>query len=464
MDLPGLTITAAAEMMRRGKISPVELAEATLERIDALQPRLHAFVTVTADYALDRARRAERELRERRDRGPLHGIPYTLKEVIATKGVRTIFGDPERTAYVPTRDSTINALLEDAGAVLVGKVVSEVGHSHDKPVSSRNAWNTEMSPGTSSSGSGSAVAASLGLLSVGTDTAGSVRHPASNSSLVGLKPTFGRISRMGVWPVSWSVDTAGPLTKTVTDNAIVLGVLGAYDPADPASIVEPPADYLAGIDVGVDGLTIGVPSDDWVWRDRLSEEEETIVRRALSVLEELGATVRKIGLPRGAEARSSAVPTLSEPPALNPDPAAAEHAGAWRYSLESTRQALSDSFEDYLEAVRRRAFIRQEVDAALREVDVIAMPTGSSFGDRWDAKTATIRGRVVQARSRGTYRNLLAAVCGHPALSVPCGFGLGGTFPVGLMLHGRANDEALLYRVAYAYEQATKWHRMVPPL
>ncbi len=464
MDLRRLTISDASQALRRRELSPVELVEATLARIDALQPVLHAFVTVTADYALDRAREAEREMRSGRQRGPLHGVPYTLKEVIATRGVRTIFGDADRTEYVPTRDSTINALLEEAGAVLVGKVVSEVGHSHDQPVSSRNAWNPEMSPGTSSSGSGSAVAASLGLFSIGTDTAGSVRHPASNSNLVGLKATFGRISRMGVWPVSWSVDTPGPLTKTVADNAIVLGVVGQHDPADPASIVEPPRDYLAGIDGGVDGVTIGVPTDDWVWRDMLSEEEETIVRRALSVLGDLGATVREIELPRGAEARSSAVPTLSEPPALNPDPAAAEHADAWRYALEATRRAISESFDDYLEAVRRRAFIRQEVDAALWEVDVIAMPTGSSFGDRWDAKTATIRGRVVQARSRGTYRNLLAAVCGHPALSVPCGFGLGGIFPVGLMLHGRANGEALLYRVAYAYEQATEWHRMVPPL
>ena len=464
MDLRSLTISGAAGLMRRGALSPVELAEATLERVYELQPRLHAFVTVTADYALDRARQAEREMRAGRRRGPLHGVPYTLKEVIAARGVRTIFGDADRTEYVPTRDSTVHALLEEAGAVLVGKVVSEVGHGHEQPVSSRNAWNTEMSPGTSSSGSGSAVAASLGLFSIGTDTAGSVRHPASNSNLVGLKATFGRISRMGVWPVSWSVDTAGPLTKTVADNAIVLGVLGAHDPSDPASIVAPRRDYLDGIDGGVEGVTIGAPADDWVWRDRLSEEEETIVRRALSVLEDLGAEVREIMLPRSAEARSSAVPTLSEPPALNPDPAAAEHAHAWRHSLESTRRAIRDSFDDYLEAVRRRAFIRQEVESALRDVDLIAMPTGSSFGDRWDARTATIRGRVVQARSRGTYRNLLAAVCGHPALSVPCGFGLGGSFPVGLMLHGRANDEALLYRVAHAYEQATEWHRMAPPL
>ena len=358
-----------------------------------------------------------------------------------------------------------NALLEEAGAVLVGKVVSEVGQSHDKPVSSRNAWNTDMSPGTSSSGSGSAVAASLGLFSIGTDTAGSVRHPASNSNLVGLKPTFGRISRMGVWPVSWSVDTAGPLTRTVTDNAIVLGVLGVYDPADPASIVEPARDYRAGLDAGVDGVTIGVPTDDWVWRERLSQEEETIVRRAISVLGDLGATVREIRLPRSAEARLLGGAHAVRAARAEPGPGCGRAGRRVAIgALESTRRAIYDSFDDYLEAVRRRAFIRQEVEAALREVDVIAMPTGSSFGDRWDAKTATIRGQVVQARSRGTYRNLLAAVCGHPALSVPCGFGLGGVFPVGLMLHGRANDEALLYRVAYAYEQATEWHKMVPPL
>jgi len=281
---------------------------------------------------------------------------------------------------------------------------------------------------------------------------------------VGLLPTFGRISRLGVWPVSWSVDMAGTLTKTVSDNALVLGVVGAYDQADPASINRPVRDCRTGLGGGVAGIRIGVPTDDWVWRHRLTEEEEAIVRRAILVLEDLGADIHEIGLPRSAEARTSTVPTVSEPPAMNPGLTAAANEGAWRALLESTGAAISGTFEDYLEAIRRRAFIKQEVVAALREVDVIAMATGSSFGDRWDARTATIRGKVLQARSRGTYRNTLAAICGHPAISVPCGFGLGGTFPVGLMLHGGPNDEALLYRVAYAYEQVTEWHKMVPPL
>ena len=464
IDLPRATISSMAGLLQRRQVSPVELVEATLERIDSLQPHLLSFTTVTAEYALTKAKQTEREIGQGRYRGSLHGIPYTLKDVIATKGIRTTFGDPKGTDYKPNESATVHTLLEEAGAILVGKVVSEIGRGQAGPVECRNPWDSTMSPGTSSSGSASAVAASMGLLSIGTDTGGSVRHPANNCGLVGLKPTFGRISRSGVWAASWSSDQAGPLTKTVEDNAIALEVLGTYDPEDLISINEPPHDYRSRLKNGIEGVRIGVPTDDWVWKDWLTEEEEDVVRRAIAVLEDLGAYISELRLPRAAEARSTSMSTAAEAPVYIFDHFTEEQMNAWPEHHEAIQRGHDQSFADYLHAVQKRAYIKQEAEAALKEVDVIAMPTGSTFGDRWDATATVIRGREVSARSRAVYRNALASICGHPALSVPCGFGMGGTLPVGLMLHGRPLEEGLLYRAAYAYEQATEWHTRYPPV
>ena len=431
-----------------------------------MQPLLHSFVTHSADYALERARQAEREIAANRYRGPLHGIPYTLKDVIATKGVRTTFGNPRGVDYRPQESATVQRLLEEAGAILVGKVVSEIGRGSDGPVGCRNAWDPTRSPGTSSSGSGSATAASLGLLSIGTDTGGSVRHPGSNSGLVAMKATFGRVSRHGVWAASWSDDQAGPLTKTVEDNAAVLEALGGYDPLDPISINEPPSDHRSGLGDGIAGVRIGVPVDDWVWKDWLSEEEEDVARTAIAKLEELGAALSRVELPLGGESRNRALglSLASERPVYIRDHFSEAEIEAWPEIHAQLEAGAAQSFEEYLHRQQFRARITQEANAVLREVDVIAMPTGSSYGDAWDAETALIRGRELPARSRAVYRNGLTSVSGHPAISVPCGFGNEGRWPIGLMLHGRPLEEGLLYRVAYAYEQATEWHLRHPEL
>lgn len=464
IDLVSATIVEMSDSLRKREVSPVELVAATLERIDALQPQLLCFTTVTPEYAMQRARDAEREIARGQYRGPLHGIPYTLKDVIATKGIRTTFGNPKGVDYRPKESATLHTLLEEAGGILVGKVVSEIGRGATGPVGCRNPWDPTRSPGTSSSGSGSAVAAALGLASIGTDTGGSVRHPASNSGLVGMKATFGRISRFGVWASSWSADQAGPLTKTVEDNAMLLETLGVYDPKDPVSINQPAYDYRAGLQDGIKGVRVGVPVDDWVWKDWLSEEEEAVVRRAIGVLEELGASVTEVHLPRAAEARATLASLVSETPVYIYDHFTKEQIDDWPEHHSAIKQGLEQPFADYLHAQSQRAFICQEIVAVLRAVDVIAMPTGSTFGDTWDAETVVIRGRQALARSRAAYRNALASLTGHPAVSVPCGFGMGDTFPIGLMLHGRSLEEALVYRVAYAYEQATEWHVRHPPL
>lgn len=209
---------------------------------------------------------------------------------------------------------------------------------------------------------------------------------------------------------------------------------------------------------------MGVPVDDWVWKDWLSEEEEAVVRRAIGVLEELGASVTEVHLPRAAEARATLASLVSETPVYIYDHFTKEQIDDWPEHHSAIKQGLEQPFADYLHAQSQRAFICQEIVAVLRAVDVIAMPTGSTFGDTWDAETVVIRGRQALARSRAAYRNALASLTGHPAVSVPCGFGMGNTFPIGLMLHGRSLEEALVYRVAYAYEQATEWHVRHPPL
>lgn len=465
LDIVSATIAGMSEAIRKREISPVELLNATLERIEALQPRLQCFTTLTPEYALQRARQAEHEIANGRYRGPLHGIPYTLKDVVATKGIRTTFGDPKGVDYRPQESATLHTLLDDAGGILLGKVVSEIGRSLTGPVGCRNAWDTQCSPGTSSSGSASAVAASLGFASIGTDTGGSVRHPASNSSLVGMKATFGRISRFGVWASSWMSDQAGPLTRTVEDNALMLEILGAYDPKDPVSLNEPREAYRAGLRDGIKGVRIGVPVDDWIWKEWLSEEEEGVAREAIGILEALGASLTEIRLPRSAEGRA-VLHTLiaSEAQVYLEDHYSPEQIAAWPEWHPRLEQGRSQSFADYLHAQHARALICQELAAALRQVDVIAMPTGSTFGDAWNAITVVIRGREAPARSRAVYRNAMASLSGNPEVSVPCGFGLGDSFPIGLMLHGRPLEEALLYRVGYAYEQATEWHKRHPLL
>ena len=464
IDLNTATIMGLSEALRTGALSPVDLVTATLERIEALQPTLQCFTTVTPELALRRARDAERDMAQGRYRGPLHGIPYTLKDVVATQGIRTTFGDPKGVDYAPKANATLYTLLDDAGGILLGKVVSEIGRDSLGPVGCRNPWNPQWSPGTSSSGSGAAVAASLGLASIGTDTGGSVRHPASNSGVVGMKATFGRVSRFGVWASSWSTDQAGPLTKTVEDNALLLEILGQYDPLDPVSLNEPGYAYRAHLRDGIQGLKIGVPVDDWVWTDWLSEEEEQVVRDALNVLKTLGASLIEVRLPRAAEARAILSELVSETPVYLDDHFTAEQIDAWPEHHGSRERGRAQPFADYLRAQQQRAWICQEAIAVLKAVDVIAMPTGSTFGDAWNAETVVIRGRERPARSRAVYRNGLASLTGHPALSVPCGFGLQDTFPIGLMMHGRPLEEALLYQVAYAYEQATDWRKRHPPL
>ena len=465
LDLDNATITSLGPLIRAKAVSPVEVVQATLERIERLQPKLLSFITVAAEHAMTRAKQLEEEIMQGRYRGPFHGIPYTLKDVIATKGIKTTWGDPKEVDYKPQESATIATLLDDAGGILLGKMVSEIGRASQGVVGSRNAWDPTRSPGTSSSGGGSATAASMGLGSIGTDTGGSVRHPGSNSNLVALLPTYGRISIFGVHGSALTTDQAGPITKIVEDNAIMMDILGVYDPKVSNSLLEPRYDHRAFLSDSIKGLRIGVPVDDWVWKDTLHEDEEEVCRKAITVLEELGAYVTEVKLPRGGDCRSNLL-SATGPAALHYlDHFTKEQLAAWPEAAGGDAEgAIKEPMEKHLRLMEERALIKQETNEALATVDLIVMPTGSTYGDAWDDTEVTIRGKQWPARSRATYRNGLASICGHPAVSVPCGFGSNDRWPIGIMLHGKPLSEPLLYRVGYAYEQATEWHNRHPDL
>ncbi|MDE2937540.1 MAG: amidase [Chloroflexota bacterium] len=323
-------------------------------------------------------------------------------------------------------------------------------------------WDPSTSPGTTSGGSGAAVASGMGLLSIGTDTGGSVRHPASNCGVVGFKATFGRVSRAGVWATSWTTDQAGPLTKTVEDNAIAMEALTGYDANDLVSINLPPGEYLSGLNESIRGLRIGLPADSWVWRDWIGQDEEDAVRRAVAVFEELGAEVSEVRIPLSYEARNNSL--AAEAPVWLRDNFSEDVLKDWVEIHPQLERGDEQTFVEYIHAQQKRMAIRQEVAGVLQRVDAIAMPTGSTIGDLWNAEAAVIRGRTVPARPRAVYLNGMASQTGLPAISIPCGFAKDGRFPVGLQLVGRDLDEALLLRLGYAYQQATDWHIRRPPV
>ncbi len=460
-DLLNTTISQVSRSIRERQLSPVELTQACIEQSERVDPMLKAFTTMTPEYAIQRAQQAEKEISSGKYRGPLHGIPYTLKDVIATQGIRTTFGNPRMIDFKPQESATVHVLLEEAGAVLLGKVYSHIGRG-DNPVMCYSPWDPDTSPGTTSGGSGSAVASGMGLLSIGTDTGGSVRHPASNCGVVGFKATFGRISRFGVWATSCSTDQAGPITKTVEDNAIAMECLAVHDPKDLVSLNLESSEYRSGVMGGVGGLKIGLPVDSWVWKEWINQDEEDAVRTAVGVLEELGAEIVELSLPLAYEARNNSL--AAEGAVWLRDNFSDDALQEWEELHTQLERGETQSFTEYLHGQQKRMAIRQEAIAALQRVDVILMPTGNTIGDKWDAINANIRGRDVPARSRAVYLNGMASQAGLPAISIPCGFAKEERFPVGLQLVGRDLEEALVLRVAYAYEQATPWHQQHPPV
>jgi len=461
-QLVKLTIAEAARCFQAGELSPTELTRACLERIEALDPKLNAFVTLLAEPATAEARAAERRLGQGKRLGPLDGIPFAIKDLYETKGIRTTAGSKILADYVPAEDATCVRRLREQGVVLLGKlnmhewafggttVVSHFGPTH-------NPWALDRITGGSSGGSGAALAASLCLGSLGSDTGGSIRMPASMCGIVGFKPTFGRVSKHGVVPLSDSLDHAGPMTRTVEDTALVLQAIAGPDPNDPATEDVPVPDYLAALGGDVRGLRVGVPDKDVL--SGLDKDVEASFRAALKTLESLGASLVDVR-----------IPTLQQATAIWPAIAGPEAAAFHRRNLEERPQDFSEQVRlrlqvglqlravDYLWGLESQRRLRAEVEEQYAKTDVLVTPTTVFTATRIEDELST-SGREVYIHRFTCPFNLT----GQPAISLPCGFDSQG-LPVGLQIVGRPFDEETVLRIAHAYEQASEWHLRRPPL
>jgi aspartyl-tRNA(Asn)/glutamyl-tRNA(Gln) amidotransferase subunit A len=455
-DITWLSLEDAASLVRRKAISPVELTRHCLERIEKLNPVLNAFITVTAETAMAQAREAEGQIQRGNWRGPLHGIPIALKDLFDTAGVRTTAASALFAERVPKEDAEVVRKLKRAGAVLLGKLnMSEFAYSETSVISHfgaiHNPWNLDRIAGGSSGGSSAAVASGLCYGALGSDTGGSIREPAAFSNIVGLKPTYGRVSTRGVIPLSWSLDHVGPMTRTVTDSAILLQVLAGYDPEDTASADVPVPDFRNGLKAKPSAIRLGVPRA--VFFEHLDPEVESGVNQAIALLSAMTAGVREVKLPDipdlpilDTEAYAYHAQSLAKNPELyQPD------------TLTNLRAAAVVSTREYILARRDLDQLRRSVQRVFSLVDLILTPTTPVPAPSIEEVR---RGRPESAPDllRNTTR---FNIYGLPSVSIPCGFTRGG-LPIGLQISGANWSEARVLALAYSYEQATQWHAMHP--
>ncbi|MBI2877912.1 MAG: Asp-tRNA(Asn)/Glu-tRNA(Gln) amidotransferase subunit GatA [Candidatus Tectomicrobia bacterium] len=462
-----LTIGELADLLRKREVSPVEATEAVLARVEQLEGRVHAYITVTREEARRAAQEAERAIRSGNYRGPLHGIPVSLKDNIYTRGVRTTGGARILRDHIPDHDATLVERLKAAGAVIVGKTNmhefaygATTNNPHYGPT--HNPWDLERIPGGSSGGSAAAVAASLCIASIGTDTGGSIRIPSSLCGVVGLKQTYGRVSRHGVIPLSWSLDHAGPITRNVEDAGWMLQAIAGVDPRDPTTRDLPVPDYAAALNGEVRGLRCAVPRE-YVYA-RLDREVEAAFREALRTLEGLGVEVEEISLPRLAHAPTAELTIiLAEASAYHQETLrqrADEYGPDVRAFLEMGELLLATH---YLKAQRAQSLLRQEMQAVLQRADLLLMPTAAIPAPRIGEESVQIGPETV-----GVVQALIHLTCpfnltGLPALTLPGGFTPSG-LPIGLQIAGRPFEEATVLRLAHAYEIHTPWRQRRPAL
>jgi len=466
-DLVFLSISEAADLIASGKLSPVELVNAHLSRIDATDERLNSFITLLREESLTAARDAEQAIASGNYLGPLHGIPIGLKDLYYTKGIRTTIGSKILRDFVPDYDATVTERFKDAGAIIIGKLqmhefalgaTSE--NPHDGPA--HNPWDTSRVTGGSSGGSGAAVAAGLCMGALGSDTGGSVRIPAALCGIVGLKPTFGRVSRHGVYPLSWSLDTVGPMTRTVRDSALVLNTIAGHDPRDPSSSSRPSDDFTATLDQDINGTRVGIPREYFF--DLIDPQVGEAMHRAAGVLEELGATVDEVS-----------IPALDHSLAISGTILQAEAAEVHSDHLRDRPNDIGEDVRtrlyqgaltlatDYIKSQRARTVFNRQIAGALEQFDILLAPTCPTGAPRIGEGSVRVGAKTVPALALLSNLTRPFNICGVPAVSVPCGF-TDSAMPIGVQIAGRPFDEARVLRVAHAYEQATEWHTRRPSL
>jgi aspartyl-tRNA(Asn)/glutamyl-tRNA(Gln) amidotransferase subunit A len=457
-DDPFLGLCHLASLIAQKQITSAEATEALLSRIARYDGELNSYITVMGDSARSAAAKADKAVNDGRPLGRLHGVPIAVKDLYATKGVRTTFACAAFADWVPDYDASVVERMMEAGAIIVGKLnLHEAASgtsslvSHSGPV--HNPWNTDYVAGGSSGGSGAAVAAGLAYGALGSDTAMSIRHPAAYCGIVGLKPTYGRVSKRGALPLSWSLDHVGPMTRTVRDAALMLQVMAAYDPRDPSSRDEPVPDYMAPLEAGIRGLRLGIARVHFF--EQCEDETLAAVEKAIHVLRELGAQAETCELPYAEDA------TLVGRTILMAE-AAAYHAQRLKdqpHLLGPELQGLLGmgsmfSAVQYLQAQRSRNAIASEFAQVMRNYDVLVMPTTPLA----PCKAKEDGAQLSVPRMRNTMPFNLT---GLPAISLPCGFTRDG-LPIGLQIVGRPFDEATILQCANSYERATAWHTQHP--
>ena len=467
-ELPFLTASQLSRLIETKEVSPVEATEAYLDRIEAVDPKLNSYITVTGEQALEAARQAEHEIATSQHRGPLHGVPMAVKDQFNTAGIRTTGGSSILKDNIPDEDATVITNLKKAGAVMLGKLnmsefaMAEIyNHPYGTP---RNPWDLERNPGTSSSGSGAATAASLCATSLGEDTGGSIRGPANFSGLVGLRPSHGRVSRHGVLGGSWSMDTVGPISRSVEDAAITIQAIAGYDPKDRYSWNVPVPDYRQALTGDIQGIKLGVVQER-MDSPNLDPEVRDTVAKAISALGEIGASSQDVSIPLAPKAGALTMSILSvewsnlHRPLFEPNIDELDHNNKIRFLTGSVIPA-----QFYYKAQKIRAVLRQQILDALEQVDVLVLPTGPVTAPPVESvpgvqsKEHALTGLAGRISFTGPFN-----LAGTPALSVPCGFSSSG-MPMGLQIVGRPFAEETVLRVAHAYEQTTEWHNRRAPV
>ncbi|MEW5974918.1 MAG: amidase [Acidobacteriota bacterium] len=466
-EIVALSAVELATLLKRRRLSPVEVVRAFLERTEALNPRINAFITVTGEQALEQARKAEREIAGGGYRGPLHGLPYAPKDLLATKGIRTTNGWKGTTSWFPDYESTVTTRLNQAGAILLGKlnlVEFALGSQQKGLVGpARNPWDPAYSPSGSSSGSGAALAADMVPLTIGSDTGGSIRNPAKSCGIVGLKPTYGRVSRFGVTTLSWTLDHVGPLAKTVADVAVLLEVIAGADSHDRTSADVPVPNYAKALTGDVRGVRIGVPTNYFF--DHVESETAAALQRANVLLKELGAVLVDV------EVRDAALFSVASSIILYSE-AAAFHEKRLRENGHLLEPLVRERLEvasfysavDYIKALRLRTVLMEEVRLLFQVCDVLMLPSGNP-APKLDAEIVGSDGLSDPPPPPRPDTYNLANVTGIPAIVMPCGFTSSTpSLPLGIQFCARPFDEATLFRVGHAYQSATDWHKRRPLL
>ena len=480
MNLSAITLHQAAELLRKREVSSNELTKAVLRRIEETDDKVRAYITLSRDLALEQAAKADERRKKESDSPPLLGVPIAIKDNFLITGVRTTCASKILDTFIPPYDATAIKKLRDAGAVFIGKTNLDefaMGSSAENSAffPTHNPWKLDRVPGGSSGGSAAAVAADQCLAALGTDTGGSIRQPASCCGVVGLKPTYGRVSRYGIIAFASSMDQVGPLTKDVRDCTLLLQAIAGYDPADSTSVKESVPSYVDALAGDIKGLRLGIPKEYFV--SGMQPEVENAVRQAIKVLEKNGATIEDISLPHTdyAIAVYYIVPTAEASSNL------ARYDGM-RYGHRASAKDLTETYmlsrgegfgpevkrrimlgtyvlsagyydAYYLKAQQVRTLIKNDFEAAFQRCDAIITPTAPTTAFKIGEKSQD----PLQMYLSDIF-TISINLAGLPALSLPCGFDSEG-LPIGLQIIGRHFDESKLLRVAYAYEQATEWHK-----